>query len=56
MGKSEMELFAEKWCNEKNIDITNLNDKQINELCSAWTIKVLNIPFKTIDEWRKENE
>ncbi len=51
-----MKLFAELWCGERNLDIDNLNDEQINQLCKAWSLKSLGIEFKTIDEWRKNNE
>ena len=52
----EMKEFSEKWCKDRNLDICNLTDEQMNKLCSSWAVKCLGIPFKTMEEWRKERD
>jgi hypothetical protein len=55
---NDMEKFVENYCKKYNLNLCDLSSDELNKLCSSWVIESMGMShlFKTMDEWKKENE
>jgi len=54
-SNNDMDKFVKDYCKKHGLDLYELTDQQTDRICNVWAMKSIGIEFKTLEEWKKED-